>query len=129
MKKTLLTAALLITLGTASAQTEFNIGIGMSNPGHTFTNREVSIMASFVYLQANFSLSHNVRVVSVGAQFKVNDKFSYTPIIGRSFNGRGELVNYGMIMTYRFVDKFRLYTGISSLEGYKIGISVVFETK
>ena len=129
MKKTLLTAALLITLGTATAQTEFNIGIGMSNPGVTFTNREVSIMASFVYLQANFRLMHDVRVVNLGVQFKVNDKFSYIPIIGRSFNKRGELVNYGMIMSYRFVDRFRIYTGISSLEGYKVGISVVVENK
>ena len=127
MKKLLLTAAIIAIAMTCKAQSEFNIGVGMSNPGRTFQNIEVSVMASFVFVQANWSVISEARIVSVGAQFRVNDKFSYTPIIGRSFNSRGELVNYGMILSFRFVDAFRIYTGISSLEGYKVGVAAVIE--
>ena len=124
--------AMLVTIvTTCAAQTEFNIGIGASTYNDKFQMIEVSGMFDFMYLQGVFSpLKGKHFNINIGIQIPVDDKFSLTPFVGEMFNSHQQSTsNIGLLFNYKIRNNFSIYAGASRREPYKIGISVVFETK
>jgi opacity protein-like surface antigen len=131
MKKTLLIAAMLITLATASAQTNVNIGVGTSTHNQQFRMIEVSGMFDFIYLQGVFSpIKGNHFVINFGIQMPVDENFSITAFVGEMFNSPEQSTyNIGLLFNYKIRKNFSIYAGASKREAYKIGLNYCFDLK